>query len=291
LSRLFIKTIKGCNDKGHIIEGVSQLNLSNKLDNLPLLKGIALRDKVAIVTGAGAGIGKAVAHVLARAGCRIVIGELVLESGEATAYEIEEVGHTAVVVRTNVAIRSDAQCLAERALERFGTIDILVNVAGVYPSALAVDIQEEEWDRVFDVNIKGVFNCCQAVIPTMMSKRSGKIVNIASVDGMQPGIMPGRSGYGNSHYCASKGAVIVFTKCLSAEMAPFGVNVNAISPGWVATGKAMSCGRFEEGLKHVPLGRSTQPEEVAQIILFLVSEAASFMTGENLVFSGGSVMD
>ena len=267
------------------------MSLSSKVANLPLVKGIDLHDKVAIVTGAGAGIGKATAHVLAQAGCRIVIGELVPELGEATAREIEEGGHTAVAVPTDVAIRSDAQRLAETAMERFGTIDILANVAGVYPAALVVDMKEEEWDRVFDVNVKGVFNCCQAVIPTMMAKRNGKIVNIASVDGMQPGIMPGRSGYGNSHYCASKGAVITFTKCLAAEMAPYGVNVNAISPGWVATKHALSGGRFEEGLKRVPLGRGAQPEEVAQIVLFLVSEAASFMTGENLVFSGGSVMD
>ena len=267
------------------------MDLSSKVADLPLLKGINLRDKVAIVTGAGAGIGKATAHVLAQAGCRIVIGEIVPEWGEATAREIEEGGQLAVAVPMDVAGRSDAQCLAETALERFGTIDILVNVAGLYPAALVVDMEEEEWDRVFDVNIKGVFNCCQAVIPTMMAKRSGKIVNIASVDGMQPGIMPGRSGYGNSHYCASKGAVITFTKCFAAEMALYGINVNAISPGWVATEHAMSGGRFEEGLKHVPLRRGAQPEEVAQIVLFLVSEAANFMTGENVVFSGGCVMD
>jgi 3-oxoacyl-[acyl-carrier protein] reductase len=263
----------------------------DKYSNLTLLKGINLQDKVAIVTGAGAGIGKATAHVLAQAGCRIVIGEIVPEWGEATAREIEEAGHTAVAVPMDVAIRSDAQRLAEAAMERFGTIDILANVAGLYPAALVVDMEEEEWDRVFDVNIKGIFNCCQAVIPTMMANRSGRIVNIASVDGMQPGIMPGRSGYGNSHYCASKGAVITFTKCLAAEMSPYGVNVNAISPGWVATEHALSGGRFEEGLRHVPLGRGAQPEEVAQIVLLLVSEAASFMTGENLVFSGGCVMD
>ena len=138
------------------------MNLSSKVANLPLVKGIDLHDKVAIVTGAGVGIGKATAHVLAQAGCRIVIGELVPELGEATAREIEEGGHTAVVVPTDVAIRSDAQRLAETAIERFGTIDILANVAGVYPAALVVDMKEEEWDRVFDVNVKGVFNCCQA---------------------------------------------------------------------------------------------------------------------------------
>jgi NAD(P)-dependent dehydrogenase (short-subunit alcohol dehydrogenase family) len=267
------------------------MSVPEQISDLPLLKGINLQDKVAIVTGAGAGIGKATAHVLAQAGCRIVIGEIVPEWGQATAHEIEGRGRDAMAVTMDVSIRSDAQRLAEAALERFGTIDILANVAGLYPSVLIADMQEEEWDRVYDVNIKGTFNCCQAVIPTMMAKRSGKIVNIASVDGMQPGIMPGRSGYGNSHYCSSKGAVITFTQCLAAEMAPYGVNVNALSPGWVATERALSGGRFEEGLKHVPLGRGVQPEEVGQIILFLVSKAASFMTGENLVFSGGCVMD
>jgi len=263
----------------------------DKYGNLPLLQGIHLRDKVAIVTGAGAGIGKATAHILAQAGCRIVIGEINDDWAATTAREIQEGGGTAIPVVMDVSIRQDAQRLAETALEKFGTIDILANIAGLYPPSLVADMKEEDWDRVFDVNIKGTFNCCQAVVHTMMANHNGRIVNIASVDGMQPGIMAGRSGYGCSHYCSSKGAVITFTKCLAAEMAPFGVNVNAISPGWVATEHALSGGRFYEGLKHVPLGRGAQPEEVGQMVLLLTSPAASFMTGENLVFSGGCVMD
>jgi 3-oxoacyl-[acyl-carrier protein] reductase len=267
------------------------MNTSDKYGTLPLVQGINLSEKVAIVTGSGAGIGKATANVLARAGCRIVIGEINEEWAAATAHEIKKYGGIAVPVVMDVSIRQDAQRLVETALNNFGTIDILANIAGLYPSALVSDMKEEEWDRVFDVNIKGIFNCCQAAIPTMMANRSGKIVNIASVDGMQPGIMPGRSGYSNSHYCASKGAVITFTKCLAAEMAPYNVNVNAISPGWVATEHALSGGRFYEGLKQVPLGRGAQPEEVGQVVLFLASPATNFMTGENLVFSGGCVMD
>lgn len=267
------------------------MSAMDSIKSLPLLQGIDLQGKVAVVTGAGSGIGKATAKVLAEAGCRVVIGEIVAETGEATAQEIRAGGGQAVNVPMDVAIRSDAQRLIDTALAEFGTIDILANIAGLYPSVLVKDMTEEQWDRVYAVNIKGIFNCCQAAIQAMMEKRSGKIINIASVDGMQPGIMPGRSGYGNSHYCSSKGAVITFTKCLAAEMAPYGVNVNAISPGWVATERALSGGRFEEGLKHVPLGRGAKPEEVGQIVLFLASEAANFMIGENLVFSGGCVMD
>lgn len=267
------------------------MDTNDKYRDLTLLKGIDLQGKVAIVTGAGQGIGKATAHVLARAGCSVVIGEINPETGATTASEIEEAGGAAVAVEMDVALRDDAGRLAATALERYGTIDILANIAGLYPSALIQEMKEEQWDRVYDVNIKGIFNCSQAVLPTMMAKKSGRIVSIASVDGMQPGIMPGRSGYGNSHYCSSKGAVITFTKCLAAEMAPHNINVNAISPGWVATETALSGGRFYEGLTSVPMGRGCDPAEVGQIVLFLCSEAASFMTGENLVFSGGCVMD
>jgi 3-oxoacyl-[acyl-carrier protein] reductase len=267
------------------------MNLSNRIAGLPLLNGVKLPDAVAIVTGAGSGIGQATACVLAHAGCRLVIADIDAGRAEATANELQAAGFNVIAVPTDVSSRADAQRLADIALEQFGAIDILANIAGLYPSALVADMDEQDWDRVFGVNIKGVFNCCQAVIPTMMSNRRGKIVNIASVDGMRPGNRPGLSGYGNSHYCASKGAVLTFTKSLAAEMAPYNVNVNALSPGWVATETALSGGRFEAGLKQVPLGRGAQPEEVAQIILFLVSEAASFMTGGNLVFSGGSVMD
>lgn len=258
---------------------------------LTLIKGIDLSGKAAIVTGAGAGIGKATAKLLAHAGCRIAIGEIQPEWGEATAAEIRSAGGEAVAVAMDVAIRDDARRLARTALETYGQIDILINIAGLYPSVPLIDMQESEWDRVYDVNIKGTFNCCQAVMESMRERKSGRIVNFASVDGMQPGIMPGRSGYGNAHYCSSKGAVITFTKCLAAEMAPYGVNVNAISPGWVATDRALSGGRFYEGLTQVPLGRGAQPIEIAQVVLFMVSDAASFMTGENLVVSGGCVMD
>lgn len=261
------------------------------VSDLALIKGVNLDGQVAIVTGGGMGIGKGTARVLAAAGCRVVIGDIDGEAGAATARAIQESGGTAMAVTMDVASRQDAQRLADTALAEFGTIDILANIAGIYPAALVTDISEEEWDRVYAVNVKGTFNCCQAVLPTMMAKGSGRIINIGSVDGMQPGIMPGRSGYGLAHYSSSKGAVLTFTKCLAAEMAPHGLNVNAISPGWVATERAVGGGRFYEGLKHVPLGRGAAPEEIGQVVLFLASPAAAFMTGENVVVAGGCVMD
>jgi NAD(P)-dependent dehydrogenase (short-subunit alcohol dehydrogenase family) len=264
---------------------------SGDFSSLPLIAGVDLTGKVAIVTGAGMGVGRATSRVFAQAGCSVVAADIDPGAAEKTAREIEAAGFPAIAVPTDVAQRVDAERLARVAVEAYGTIDILANVAGIYPASLVVDMDEAEWDRVFAINAKGVFNCCQAAAPTMIAQRSGKIVNVASTDGMHPGIFPGQSGYGNAHYCASKAAVITFTKSLAAELAPFGINVNAISPGWVATEKALAGGRFEEGLRHVPLGRGSRTEEVGQAILFLVSEAAAFMTGENLVFSGGSVMD
>lgn len=245
---------------------------------------------MAIVTGS-TGIAKATIEVLGAAGCRLVVADILPEPAEAVTEALRQAGCDALSVPTDVAVGAEVRKMVDATLKRFGTVDILVNVAGIYPAALVTDYTEKIWDRMFAVNTKGVFNCCQAVLPTMMAKRSGKIVSIGSTDGMQPGIFPGMSGYGISAYCASKGAVLTFTKALAAEAAPYNINVNAISPGWVATEKALAGGRFEEGLRHVPLGRGSRPEEVAQAILFLVSEASSFMTGENLVFSGGSVMD
>ena len=267
------------------------MGVPGDFSSLPLLQGVDLAGKVAIVTGAGLGVGRATSRVFAEAGCTVVAADIDLTLAEETVGMIAAAGGTALALGADVAVQADVRRMVASTLARFGTVDVLANVAGIYPAALVVDITEEQWDRVFAVNMKGVFNCCQAVLPTMMEKRNGKIVNVASTDGMQPGIWPGQSGYGISHYCASKAAVITFTKCLAAEMAPYGVNVNAISPGWIATEKALAGGRFEEGLQHVPLHRGAKPEEVGQTILFLASPAADFMTGENLVMSGGSVMD
>jgi 3-oxoacyl-[acyl-carrier protein] reductase len=251
---------------------------------LELIRGISLQDKVAIVTGAASGIGKAIAHALAQAGCDIVIADIDLEGGETTVREVEEIGRTAIAVRADVRSRSDCERMVSAALERFGTIDILVNNAGIYPAAPLVEMKEDEWDEVLDINLKGVFLCSQAVMPTMMARRSGRIVNIASIDGKTPGHI-------NAHYSASKAGVISLTRSMAAELAPYGINVVAIAPGWTATEKILRGERWKEAVEKIPLGRLAQPEEIAHVILFLVSEAASYITGETINVSGGLVMD
>ena len=244
-----------------------------------------LKDKVALVTGAAQGIGRAVALVLARNGADIVVSDINLEKAEETAKEIEGIGPKAMAIRVNVANPGDVEGMVDAVLERFGRIDILVNNAGIARDKLILRMTEEDWDAVLNINLKGTFNCTKAVVKQMSKQRSGKIVNIASVSGEM-------GNPGQANYSASKAGVIGFTKTIAREFAQRGINVNAIAPGYIQTPmtEALPEKAKEELKRMIPVERLGQPEDVAEAVLFLVSESSSYITGHVLNVNGGIYM-
>jgi len=246
---------------------------------------LELTGKVALVTGAAQGIGKAVSLLLARSGADIVVSDINLEKAEETVREIETIGRKAMAIRVDVVSFSDVERMAEAILERFGRIDILVNNAGIARDKLILRMTEEDWDAVLDVNLKGTFNCTKAIVRHMSKQRSGRIVNIASVVGEM-----GNAGQAN--YSASKAGVIGLTKTVAREFAQRGINVNAIAPGYIETPMtdALSEKAKEELRRLIPMDRLGRPEDVAAAVLFLVSEASSYITGQVLNVNGGIYM-
>jgi len=246
---------------------------------------VELTGKVALVTGAAQGIGKAVSLLLARSGTDLVVSDIILEKVEETAREIETIGRKAMALRVDDARLGDVEKMVEAILERFGRIDILVNNAGIARDKLILRMTEEEWDAVLNVNLKGTFNCTKAVVRHMSKQRSGKIVNIASVVGEM-----GNAGQAN--YSASKAGVIGFTKTIAREFAQRGINVNAIAPGYIETPMtdALPEKAKEELKRLIPMERLGRPEDVAEAVLFLVSEASSYITGQVLNVNGGIYM-
>jgi 3-oxoacyl-[acyl-carrier protein] reductase len=246
---------------------------------------LKLAGKVTLVTGAAQGIGKAIALLLARNGSDIVVSDINLERAEETAKEIEGIGQRAMAIRVDVANSEKVERMVQTILERFGHIDILVNNAGIARDRLILRMTEEDWDAVLNVNLKGTFNCTKAVVRHMSKQRSGKIVSIASVVGEM-----GNAGQAN--YSASKAGVIGFTKTIAREFAQRGINVNAIAPGYIETPMtdALSEKTKEELKQLIPMDRLGRPEDVAEAVLFLVSEASSYITGEVLNVNGGIYM-
>jgi 3-oxoacyl-[acyl-carrier protein] reductase len=253
-----------------------------------------LSGKVAIVTGAGQGLGKAIALELGRAGANLVLADVVEDTIKKVKSEIEEMGRTALAIWMDVSKWQDAEGMAKKTLEKFSRIDILVNNAGISPRAKGggrlriIDIEDQDWDRVMSINLKGVFNCSKAVIPTMMNQKAGKIVNMGSITGITGGAGSPASG----HYCVSKAGVINLTKVMARELAQYNINVNAVAPGRIETemAKTSSAEANEEARRQTPLGRFGKPIDVARAVLFLVSESGNFMTGETMVIDGGRVM-
>ena len=241
-----------------------------------------LKDKVALVTGSAQGIGKAIALALAQAGANIIVSDINFELASRTAEEIQKTGVKAVSQKMNVADPPDVEAGVKKAVEEMGRIDILVNNAGITKDTLFVRMKKEDWDLVLSINLTGVFNLCKAIAPLMMKQRSGKIINIASIVGEMGNV-------GQSNYSASKAGVIGLTKTLARELAPRGITVNAIAPGFIQT--AMT-DKIPEDIKkkmleQVPLGKLGQPEDVAAAALFLASGAADYVTGQILNVNGG----
>jgi 3-oxoacyl-[acyl-carrier protein] reductase len=246
---------------------------------------LELTGKVALVTGAAQGIGKAVALLLAQRGADIIISDINLEKAEETSKEITALGQRAMAIRANVAVVEEVEKMVQTIIERFSQIHILVNNAGVARDKLLLRMTEEDWDIVLDINLKGTFNCTKAVIRYMSKQRNGKIVNIASVVGEM-----GNAGQAN--YSASKAGVIGFTKTIAREFASRGINVNAIAPGYIVTPMTEALAeKAKEDLKRmIPMDRLGQPEDVAQAALFLVSEASNYITGQVIKVNGGIYM-
>ena len=246
-------------------------------DNLPL------ENRVALVTGGGRGIGRAIAHELARRGAAVMVND---KSGEGIVCgEINDAGGKASCMMADIADFAQAQELIKNTVETFGDLHILVNNAGITRDGLLLSMTEADWDLVLSVNLKGPFNCSKAAIKHMIRKRYGRIVNMASVAGQM-------GTAGQTNYASSKAGMIGFTKSLAREVASRNITVNAIAPGFVDTDilKAMSQETLEAAVKMVPLGRKGKPEEIAYAVAFLASDQAAYITGQVLGVDGGMAM-
>ena len=255
----------------------------------------SLEGQTAALTGAASGIGRSTAVTLAKAGARVVLGDINEAGLEETKRIIEDTGGTAVSVRCDVSKQQDVAALVQRAIDDFGRLDVMGNIAGFPHESLVVDTREEDLDRVMNVMMKGVFFGCQEAMKVMQPRRSGNIVNISSgaIDGGSPGW---------ACYAMAKASVAMLTKVLAKEAGPYGIRVNAIAPGMIVTNFTARHWTGEDGVADVekkeaylegvrqgtPLGFEGRPEDVAHAILYLVSEAGSFMTGQTLRPNGGT---
>ena len=254
-----------------------------------------LRDKVAIVTGSGSGLGKAMVKRLAEEGASVVVADINQEAIDTVVREFKEAGRTAMGFKVDVTDRSQLKELMAATAGKLGRIDILVNNAGVTHYRPFATMSDKDWDFVLGVDLKGVFYCVQAVAEHMIRQRYGKIVNISSAQGT--GASPdwaGGSAGGTSNYAAAKAGVIQLTKTLARELGPHGINVNTVAPGFILTPISYASRSAQEVEEHIEarkratvLQRAGKPEDIANAVLFLVSDVASFISGQLLCVDGG----
>jgi len=239
------------------------------------------KNRVALVTGAAMGIGREIALQFANEGASLVLFDL-SEKVHDVVDEAKKLGVEALGVIGDVSRRVDVEKLVLEAVRVFGKIDILVNNAGIYPFKPFLEMSEDDWDRVINVNLKGTFLVTRQVAPLMVKQNYGRIINISSIAGLVgfPAL---------THYCASKAGIIGFTRALALELAPFNITVNAIAPGPIETpgARAATPQGLEQIVKAIPVGRIGKPADVASVVLFLASEEASFITGSIIVVDGG----
>lgn len=245
-----------------------------------------LKGKCALVTGASRGIGKAIALKLASLGANLVLN---FRNSESEALEVEkevkDMGVDAISVKGDISKLEDVENLVAKAKEKFGAIDVMVNNAGITKDNLLIRMKEEDFDKVIDVNLKGVFNCLKTITPVMIKQKHGKIINLSSVVGIS-----GNAGQVN--YAASKAGVIGMTKSLAKEVGSRGINVNAVAPGFIETDMTEVLGEKykEESKKNIPLKRLGKPEDVANVVAFLASESSDYITGQVIHVDGGMLI-
>jgi 3-oxoacyl-[acyl-carrier protein] reductase len=258
---------------------------------------LGLKGKVAVITGGGRGIGEATCFAFAKEGAHVVVSDIDFESAQKVSERICDMGQKAIPVKTDVALQEEAVKLVGLAVKEFGGIDVLVNNAGISPRnadggggpAMTWEIGLEEWDRVMAVNLKSVLFCSQEAVKYMLPRKKGVIVNMASIAGKAP-FEPMATG---AHYDASKAAIINLTQRLASEVAEHGIRVNAVAPGRIASPMAKSASpKWNQAmLDRTPMGRFGTPEEIANAVVFLASDGASYITGETVNVNGGWFMD
>jgi len=246
-----------------------------------------LSGKVAVITGARRGMGRTHALTLARAGAKVVLADISQEECEAVVQEIKKERGEAIAIKCDISSKTEVDNLIQKTVERFGKIDILVNNAGICQFNPFLEMKEEDFKKVIDVNLKGYFLCAQATAKEMAKQKKGAIVNIASIAMGQAG-----AGFaGLTHYCASKGGIVAMAEAMSLELAPLGIRVNTIAPGAIDTPMVAEVKQdmktLEASLAKIPLGRMGKPEEISNAVLFLASDESSYMTGSVVVVDGG----
>ncbi|ABQ89396.1 MAG: 3-oxoacyl-[acyl-carrier-protein] reductase [Roseiflexus sp.] len=248
---------------------------------------ISLKDRIAVVTGGSRGIGRAIAMTLAAAGATVVVNyQRNAAAADETVAAITAADGAAISIQADVSVSADVERLFKTVLDQYGTVDILVNNAGITRDTLLLRMKEDDFDTVIDTNLRGVYLCTKAALRPMTRARSGRIINITSVVGLI-------GNAGQSNYAAAKAGIIGFTRAVAREMASRGITVNAVAPGYIETELTAGLGEQVRAaiLEAIPLGRLGTPQDVANLVCFLASDAAAYITGQTLTVDGGMVMN